>query len=143
MTPPRKAPDPLPQLVRADRLRDLLHDCIASAAADQALRLGEALQVLASPCDRPAFEAMVACAAYESAALLLLGSDCGFLLSRGSGGLCLASAVFAEGDEEVTAQAATPALALLCAHLAAVLAAEERLSLPVQPDPSGPSVRLH
>lgn len=129
--------------VRAEQLRDFLDACVASTPADEAARLVEAGHLLAPLPDAEAFEAMVACEAYESAALLVLGRGRPFLISRGVSGVCLASTVFADSGEEATAQGATPALALLAAHVAAVLADAGQGSVPVWRSPSSSAARLH
>lgn len=119
------------------RMRDFLHDCVASTGAEQADRLHEAALLLGvAPEQQPAIAAMIACGAYESAAFLVVGQDRPFLVSRGLTGACLASTVLGNGDEEATAEAATPALAMLAAHMSATLAAGTRLS-------GSPSLRLH
>jgi hypothetical protein len=128
--------------MRAEDLRDFLHECVASTPTDQAARLVEAAHLLAPLCDMHGFEAMIACGAYESAALLVLGEGRPFLISRGANGVCLASTVFAE-DEEATAQGATPALALLAAHVAAVLADAGRTGVPLWRSPSAAAARLN
>jgi hypothetical protein len=116
---------------RAARLRDLLHDCVASAASDQDARLIEASWLLAAVSDQARLRAMIACGAYESAAALVIGEGRPYLVSRGANGVCLASAPFADGCEDATAQAATPALAMLSAHAAALLAQESRAPAPL------------
>ncbi|MBB4860099.1 hypothetical protein HNO88_003437 [Novosphingobium chloroacetimidivorans] len=123
-----------------DRLRDLLHDCVASGAAQQADRLREAAALLGPPGRRDTIEAMLACGACESAALAILDKR-GFLVSRAVTGTCLASVQLGDG-EDMTAEAATPALALLAAHIAALLAD----ALAARPQPSGQlgaAARLH
>ena len=68
-----------------------------------------------------AFEAMLACEALESAALGLLPRGSSYLLSRGADDFCLASVVLPHTTEEVTAEGATPPLALLAALCAALV----------------------
>ncbi len=119
------------------RLRDLLHDCVASAPAEQADRIREAQnllgqgvtgarQSLAGLPDRQSLEAMLALGAHESAVIALIGSDAAFMFSRGANGNCLASAVLPDGSEEVVAEASTLALALLAAYLSSLLADGEQ-----------------
>ena len=78
--------------------------------------------------DERALEAMVAAGAYETAALALLGSETGFMLSRGVKGSSLATVVLSGRDEEMTVEGTTAALALLAALAMALLAAGERRS---------------
>ena len=68
-----------------------------------------------------AFEAMLACEALESAALSLLPRGSSYLLSRGADDFCLASVVLPHTTEEVTAEGATPPLALLAALCASLV----------------------
>jgi len=68
-----------------------------------------------------AFEAMLACDALESAALSLLPRGSSYLLSRGADDFCLASVVLPHTTEEVTAEGATPPLALLSALCASLV----------------------
>lgn len=65
-----------------------------------------------------AFEAMLVCCAPESAALSLIPSRAGFMLSRGEGGIHIASIFMPECGEH-TAECGTAALALLAATLSA------------------------
>ncbi|MCX7863740.1 MAG: hypothetical protein N2423_01675 [Novosphingobium sp.] len=74
-----------------------------------------------------AFEAMLALGAHVSAVLALIGNDAAFMLSRGANGKCLASAVTPDGAEEIVAEGSTLALALLAAHLSALLVDVERV----------------
>ena len=67
------------------------------------------------------FEAMLACGALESAALSLLPRGSSYLLSRGADDFCLASVVLPHTTEEVTAEGATPPLALLAALCASLV----------------------
>lgn len=130
-------------VARARRLRDLLHDCVGSNATEQRLRLIEAAWLLPSSQGRHSLEAMIACEAYESAAALILGAERPYLVSRGSNGVCLASALIVNGCEEATAEAATPALAMLAAHVAALLAEETRLPLAMRHARPPVTARLH
>lgn len=135
-------PEVMSCVPQAKRLQVFLCDCAASTGADQAERLREAAHLLGMQSElRPLVEAMIACHAYESAALLVIG-DRPFLLSRGASGACLASAVVAEGRDELTAEAVTPALALLAVHVGTILA---ELALPTPPQAMAPidTMRLH
>ena len=114
-----------------ERLSELCEACIEGAARETTARLREAFALFSlapeestlhgAPMPRTAaFEAMLACGATDSAALALLPQGSGFLLSRGEDGLCLASVMLGGSHEEVTAQGATPALAMLSAMAAAL-----------------------
>ena len=126
-----------PSGIMAERLRDLLHECAASAPAEQADRLREAHtlfthrgfrggQSSATEANAKVLEELLKLGAYESAALALLGGDSAFMLSRGANGNCLASVMLPHGPEEAVAEGSTLALALLCAHLSALLANGEK-----------------
>jgi hypothetical protein len=65
-----------------------------------------------------AFEAMLVCCAPESAALALIPSAAGYMLSRGEGGVHIGSIFMPECGEH-TAECSTAALALLAATLSA------------------------
>lgn len=109
------------ELADEQRLREFLHRCVAGRSLEQAQLLRQAALMFDLPTVRlDILEAMLAVRAYESAALLLIGER-PFLASRGESGLCLASAVLGDGDSEVTVEAATPALAILAAHVSALL----------------------
>lgn len=69
------------------------------------------------PCTS-AFEAMLVCCAPESAALSLIPSRAGYMLSRGEGGVHLGSIFLPECGEH-TAECGTAALAILAATLSA------------------------
>lgn len=60
-----------------------------------------------------AVEALICADAPESAALSLLGTDCGYLLSRGAGGQHLASVMLPWASEETSAGGDTLALAVV------------------------------
>lgn len=66
------------------------------------------------------FETMLAAQAWESAALALLDGQTGYLLSRGASGIYLASVYPAGMTDDITAEAASAALALVAAHAAAL-----------------------
>jgi hypothetical protein len=106
---------------RRSQLRDLLHDCVSSSPSEQALRISEACHLLNGGSASAVIDAMLRAGAFESAALAVIGEDVGYMLSRGASGKAMASVVLATSEEEATAEAATPALALLAAHVAAVL----------------------
>lgn len=131
----------------AKRLRGFLHDCTGSTPSEEADRVREALVLLADvtgmyPRGHARIEAMLACDAATSAVLEVLGGEPNFMLSRGEGDSCLATVVPLDG-EEVIAEGTTPALALLAAHVAGVLARIERTA-PMLEVPLAPvSMMLH
>ncbi|MCB2076664.1 MAG: hypothetical protein KDE55_03090 [Novosphingobium sp.] len=113
-------------------LNDFLHECVASAPVEQADRLREARALFDETSaifpglsenlpGQAEFERLLASAAYESAAISLLGPATSFMLSRGGNGTCLATMTLAEVDEDVTAEGSTLALALLAARVSALL----------------------
>lgn len=134
---------------RVSRLRAFLHDCAGSAACEEGDRVREAARLLGGsglegtgPLDRLAMDAMICAGAAVDAVLQILGRDTGFMLSRGQHGACLATVV-RSGSDEATAQGSTLALALLCAHLGAVLTGLEN-GVPVAGGRlARTSVRLH
>ena len=138
----------------AARLRDLLHDCVASAACEEADRIAEAARLLCGawraghvlPAPDAGAETIAALAkqgAGESAVLRLIGGEASFMLSRGGNGSCLATVVLPDGSEEMIAQGATLALALLAAHLSSLLADAERGDGPSAFFPEQASARLN
>lgn len=117
--------------VWAARMRDLMHDCVASAPHEECDRVREAACLLkggalAGPGNRAmdsrAIEQMLACGAAESAVLALLRPGTAFMLSRGQGNCCLASVLVEDGASEVMAEGSTLALALLSAYVAGLVA---------------------
>ncbi|MFM5908806.1 MAG: hypothetical protein ACKOPO_14655 [Novosphingobium sp.] len=109
-----------------DGLRDLALACSGSFAEEEARRLREAFALLqAAPSadllagidlpDSASFEFLVHAGAAESAALMLIGPEAGFMLSRGPEGRFLASVFLPGRLEESSAGAETAALALLAA----------------------------
>lgn len=114
------SPSHLDRQMRVVSLRDFLHDCITSTAAEEMDRLREALCLLGSSAPE-AVEAMLTVRAAVSAALAIIGDQASFMLSRGGNGLCLATFILADGTEDMVAEGATPALALLTAHVSALL----------------------
>jgi hypothetical protein len=117
-------------------LRGFIERCAASGAKEQADRLREARLLFqfdgsgtyvdqADLPDDNTLEGMLDRGAHESAALALLGADTAFMISRSSGGNCLASVVLRGQDGEMTEAGATLALALLAAKAAALLACDK------------------
>lgn len=100
-----------------DRLR---RDCEQSPLAHERRMLREAARLLPVEADAALVEVLIAQDAFESAALAIIGQATPFMLSRSGEGRCLATIAGRGG--EVTAQAASPALALLGAWAAALLA---------------------
>ena len=112
-----------------DWLHQLSELALSSSAAsdgDEVRRLRAARALLArapypallagvSLPDPLVFEAMLDANATESAALSLLDSDCGIMISRSGDGDCLASVLLPGRSEEVTAAANTIALAVIAA----------------------------
>ena len=119
-------------------LRSFVVVCDASRAEDQADRIREAWELccgladsVASPIRLPSadrLEALLAVGAFENAVLALLGPQTGYLLSRGGGGLALASVILPDSDNDQTASGETPALALLSALALALLGGMEELA---------------
>lgn len=128
---------------RVAHLCDLFHECVGSSALDQGARLIDASWLLASAADEARLGILVSCGAYDSAAALVIGVERPYLVSRGANGVCLASVLLADGCEETTVEAATPALAMLAAYVAALLAEERRGAAPVWRSPRSLAARLH
>lgn len=142
---------------RARRLREFLHDCAGSGPGEEIDRLREAVLELAgsgicgvgtrgggrSAFDVPAVHAMLDCGAGMSAVLEIMGRDVRFMLSRGAHDSCLASVVNGDGVEESLAEGPTLALALLGAHVSAVLARIEMGAQPGEAVQAPASMRLH
>lgn len=115
-----------------ERLTDLLHDCAASVPGEQAERLLAAYalfadgspaeaRVLAAVPEPRGFGHLLACAAWESAALALVNPQAAFMLSRAGSGAALATVTVPGRGTEATVEASTPALALLGAQLAGLI----------------------
>lgn len=136
--------------LRAARLREFLHDCAGSAACQERDRVREAVLELGGsgveatgPIDVAAIHTMLDCGAVTSAVLEIMGPDVCFMLSRGSQNTCLASVVQRDGSDEALAEGATLALALLTAHVSAVLARIEKGSAAADAPQVPASLRLH
>ena len=95
-------------------------DCEQSSAVQEEALLREAVRLIPVEIDLLVFEAFIGQGAFESAALAIIGRAAPFMLSRSGDGDCLAT--IAGPGVEVTAQGASPALALLGAWAAALLA---------------------
>lgn len=124
------------------RLRDFLHECVASAPSEEADRVREALGLL-PPSRNAAREAAahLLAGAGLSAVLAMLGTRTPFLLSRGEGGACMATVLTHDGGEELVCEGTTPALALLVAHVSAHIDGLARL--PAEMPVVAVSARLH
>ena len=102
----------------AQRLRDM-HRLLAKAPTSAVLR-GAVVP------DAERLEQLIAAEASSAAALALLGSQCGYLLSRGAGGQHLASVVLPGAVEEISASGDTLTLALVGALALALADADLR-----------------
>ncbi|MFC3175341.1 hypothetical protein ACFOD9_13860 [Novosphingobium bradum] len=117
------------------RLGELALACAGSFAAEEAQRLHELRRLLAEA-PVPALlrglavpseerlDQLIAADAAQSAALAMLGPDCGYLLSRGAGGQHLASVILPGATEEASASGDSFALALVSALGLALIEAE-------------------
>lgn len=135
---------------RARRLREFLHECAGSAPCEEIDRVREAMVELggagaeaSEPIDEAAVRCMLDCGAGTSAVLALMGADACFMLSRGPQSTCLASVVQNNGSEEAFAEGPTIALALLAAHVSAVLARLEKGDEVIEAQLVAGSMRLH
>lgn len=135
---------------RAGRLREFLHECVGSAACEEADCVREAVLELGGsgiagtgPLDVKAIDAMLGCGAVTDAVLAIMGDDACFMLSRGAQNVCMASAIPPDGSDEVVARGPTLALALLAAHVLAVLARIETGIETTQASSAPMSMRLH
>ena len=118
---------------RIHKLRDFLHECVASSPVEQADRIREAhflfreiseesrLSVDAT-LDEFDLDALLMTGACESAALAFLTRDTSFMMSRGVNENYLATVSLPGGSREMTAEAGTLALALLAALASALIA---------------------
>lgn len=105
-------------------LGELALACAGSFPAEEAQRLRDLRRLLAAaPMPRllrglavpsaERVEQLVAADAASTAALEMIGSESGYLLSRGASGQCLASVILPGADEETSASGDTLALALV------------------------------
>jgi hypothetical protein len=85
-------------------------------------------QSFAMPVSEKKFRALVDIGADESAILALMGPETGYMISRGSNGVCLASIVLPGMTDVSCAEGATFALALISAYLAAQIASYHSLA---------------
>ncbi len=105
-----------PLLAQLDRFR---HDCEQCPAEGESDCLREALRLFPAIAE-VSVKTLISDGGFASAALAMIGPDTPFMLSRSSQGHCLAT--IAQHGWEVTAEGATPALALLGAWASALLA---------------------
>lgn len=108
------------------RLRDFVASCAQSSAREEPARIRDAAFLVAAKGEGPlCVETLLAEGGGMSSVLHLLGEEQVFMCSRGASGTCLAMVIVQGGREDVCAQGATPALALLGAWAAAWLALSE------------------
>lgn len=107
---------------RRDRnLQRFVQLCAGGSVADQHSRLRDALTLTRTTRSLDMVEVMIAAGAFESAALVVIGDDANWMVSKGGEGRCLASLILPGMSEEVTSEGASPALALLGAWASAAL----------------------
>jgi hypothetical protein len=75
--------------------------------------------------DQKQLEELLAVGAYECAALGLISRDAGFMVSRGSNGVCFASVALPGDEDGESAFGETLALAILAAEAAALVGRAE------------------
>jgi len=113
------------------QLGELALACAGSFPAEEAQRLHELRRLLAEApagvlirglcvLDADRLDQQIAAGAAASAALAMLGEECGYLLSRGAGGQHLASVILPGAAEEASASGDTLALALVGALVLAL-----------------------
>jgi hypothetical protein len=135
------------------QLDELLCNCAAASGRDSAELLREAFALLSAPPssiqpligrlpDSRHFEALLALGAFESAALALLGDAVGYMLSSSANGASLASIILPGMTQDISAEGANGALALLTAFAAALLQGETK-PLSHEHVPANPSLRLN
>ena len=113
-------------------LEDLSIDCSAAFAAETADRLLSAYGIFAKVqlpsgmvlWEYEKFRALVGAGAFESAALTFLNSACGYMISQGPGGACIATVILPGSHHEATAHGDTMALALVGACAGAFVGAQ-------------------
>ena len=131
-----------------ERVSELCAACVDALGPEAPARLREGLALLSLAPEAASqgadglpkvagFEAMLACGALESAAMALLPKGASYLLSRGEDDTCLASVILPLSTEEVTAEGANPALALLAALLASFVLPARGCDNPVLDDVDG------
>ena len=108
------------------RMGEIALACAGSFAAEEGERLRELRELLVqapspglvrgiSVPSAERLDELIAVGAGQSAALAMLGAECGYLLSRGAGGQHLASVILPGADEETSSSGDTLALALIAA----------------------------
>ncbi|MBT0670443.1 hypothetical protein HT136_18910 [Novosphingobium profundi] len=112
-----------------DRLRDFIADCARSTVSEEPARIREAACLLgradAEAGTGPCLETLLAVGAGLSGVISLIGEILPVMCSRGPGGICLAMVAVDDGKDEICAEGATLALALLGAWAGACLAESE------------------
>lgn len=118
------------RLSRRERLREFIAECAVCPGSEAHARLREGVQLLpdfAHGQDQAVhnlqMETLLAVGAEMCVVLGLMGEDPAFMVSRGEAGACLATVIL--HDMDISAEGATPALALLGAWASALLAGEE------------------
>ena len=139
--PGRQIATPLGEKAWIRQLEQLVVDCTEADRGDERALLREMALLLrlaprglsgraGAPTNPHQFETMLTAQAWESAALLLLGDEAGYMLSRGENQTHLASIFLPGMTEDVTATGASAALAVMAAQ-AAALAVSARLAMAV------------
>ena len=134
-------------------LEQMFVDCTEAADDEQSRLLREAADLLRrAPVNSAAsfglipadgsFESLLDHGAWESAAIELLGPEAGYMLSRGNGSH-LASVFLPGMSEDVTAEGASAALALMAAQMAALVVVTPRERRAVPRDNSAAGTRLN
>ncbi|KQM14841.1 hypothetical protein [Novosphingobium sp. Leaf2] len=135
---------------RVQQLHAFLNDCAGSAACEEGDRVRDAMRLLggsgpdaSGPLDMAMLETMLDGGAAVAAAIAIVGRESCFMLSRGSGNVCLASIAPVGAGDDVTAQGPTLALALLAAHVETVLGRLEGGHVGAVAAVQGSAARLH
>ncbi|MCJ2183257.1 hypothetical protein MTR62_11220 [Novosphingobium sp. 1949] len=113
-----------------EQLRDFIDDCAQCPADDEHARIREAVELVRGGQPVPArtrLETLLAVGAGLDAALLVVGDEPAFMCSRSENGVSMASCLVSDSEEDVCAEGATPALALLGAWASALLMAIEQI----------------
>ncbi len=150
--PDGTAPVRMAKELWCDRVSEHCAACVDALADEGPARLRECLALLTLAPEASSvasdglptiasFEAMLACGAEVSAALALLPKGASYLLSRGEDDTCLASVILPlsrlDTGDEVTAEGASPALALTAALMASLVLPKRGQHNPVLADIDG------
>lgn len=121
-----------------ERMREFIDDCAVCPGNEEHARLREGALLLprfarwdSAAISRLNVDMLLAVGAEMSMVLSLMGEDPAFMCSRGEAGTCLATVMLGEAD--VSAEGATPALALLGAWASALLVDDDCLATLVSP----------